>query len=97
VRVNIFGLSIILLVLATPIWAQTNIESYGVAYRKIDGKELQMDIQQPQPVGVTKPVVVFLCGNGWGYERTINREYFWYALDLSNQNGYVAVTVDYSA
>lgn len=96
-RINIIGLSIVLLVLVTPIWAQTNIETYGVTYRTIDGKELQMDIQRPQPAGIAKPVIVFLCGNGWGYERTINREYFWYALDLANQNGYVAVTVDYSS
>lgn len=96
-RFNFVGLSIILLSLVTPIWAQTNIETYGVTYRTIDGKELQMDIQRPQPVNVPKPVIVFLCGNGWGYERTINREYFWYALDLANQNGYVAVTVDYSS
>jgi acetyl esterase/lipase len=97
VRIKIIGLSIILLVLVVPIWAQTNIETYGVTYRTIDAKELQMDIQRPQPVGVAKPVIVFLCGNGWGYERTINREYFWYALDLANQNGYVAATVDYSS
>jgi acetyl esterase/lipase len=97
VRFNFVGLSIILLSLVTPIWAQTNIETYGVTYRTIDGKDLQMDIQRPRPVDVPKPVIVFLCGNGWGYERTINREYFWYALDLANQNGYVAVTVDYSS
>jgi acetyl esterase/lipase len=96
-RFNFVGLLIIMLVLVASIGAQTNIETYGVTYRTVDGKELQMDIQQPQPVGAPKPVVVFLCGNGWGYERTINREYFWYALDLANQNGYVAVTVDYSS
>ena len=56
-----------------------------------------MDIQRPQPVGVAKPAVVFLCGNGWGYDRTLNREGFWYALDMANERGYVAVTVDYSA
>ena len=77
--------------------AQTAVEIYGVPYRTIGGKELQMDIQVPQPVGVPKPVVVFLCGNAWGYDRTLNREGFWYALDLANQNGYVAVTVDYSS
>jgi acetyl esterase/lipase len=97
VRVNIIGLSILLFVHVMPTWAQTDIETYGVTYKTIDGKELQMDIQRPQPEGVAKPVVVFLCGNGWGYEKTINREYFWYALDLANQNGYVAVTVDYSS
>ena len=91
------GLSIILLVFVKPIWAQSNIENYGIPYRTIDGKALEMDIQRPQPSGVPKPVIVFLCGNGWGYEKTINREYFWYALDLANQNGYVAVTVDYSS
>ena len=90
-------LSVILTVLAASTWAQTNVESYGVTYRTVDGKELQMDIQRPQPVGVAKPVVVFLCGNGWGYERTINRESFWYALDLANEHGYVAATVDYTS
>ncbi len=96
-RFNIVSLSIILSIFATSTWAQTNVETYGVTYRTIDGKELQMDIQRPQPVGVPKPVIVFLCGNGWGYERTINRESFWYALDLANEHGYVAVTVDYSS
>lgn len=96
-RFKIFSLLIILLIFVTLMWAQTDIENYGVAYRTVDGKELQMDIQRPQPAGVPKPVIVFLCGNGWGYERTINREYFWYALDLANQNGYVAVTVDYTS
>lgn len=91
------GLSMILSISTTSIWAQTNVETYGVTYRTIDGKELQMDIQRPQPVGVPKPVIVFLCGNGWGYERTINRESFWYALDLANEHGYIAVTVDYSS
>jgi dienelactone hydrolase len=52
---------------------------------------------RPQPVGVAKPAVVFLCGNAWGYDKTLNRERFWYALDLANQKGYVGVTVDYSA
>jgi acetyl esterase/lipase len=96
-RPSLLHLSIILLTLVTPLLAQTSIETYGVTYRTVGGKDLQMDIQRPQPVGVPKPAIVFLCGNGWGYERTINREYFWYALDLANQNGYVAVTVDYSS
>jgi len=97
VSLRIACLSVILTVLAASTWAQTNVESYGVTYRTVDGKELQMDIQRPQPVGVAKPVVVFLCGNGWGYERTINRESFWYALDLANEHGYVAATVDYTS
>ena len=96
-RFNIATLLVVLSTFATTAWPQDNVEIYGVTYKKVDGKELQMDIQKPEPVGLPKPVVVFLCGNGWGYERTINREYFWYALDLANQNGYVAVTVDYSA
>ena len=96
-RFKIAWLSTILMIVAAATWAQTNVESYGVTYRTIDGKELQMDIQRPQPVGVAKPIVVFLCGNGWGYERTINREAFWYALDLANERGYVAATVDYSS
>jgi acetyl esterase/lipase len=96
-KVGIVGLSIILAVSVGPLQAQTSVETYGVPYRLIGGRELQMDIQRPQPVGVAKPAIVFLCGNGWGYDKTLNREGFWYALDLANQKGYVGVTVDYSA
>jgi acetyl esterase/lipase len=97
VKVSIIGLSIIVSVSVASLQAQTSVETYAVPYRVIDGRELQMDIQRPQPVGVAKPAIVFLCGNGWGYDRTLNREGFWYALDLANQKGYVGVTVDYSA
>jgi acetyl esterase/lipase len=97
VKLKIIGLSIILFVSSTSLQAQSFVETYGVPYRVIDGRELQMDIQRPQPVGVAKPAIVFLCGNGWGYDKTLNREGFWYALDLANQKGYVGVTVDYSA
>ena len=96
-KVNIVCLSIILSISVVSLQAQTFIETYEVPYRIIGGRELQMDIQRPQPVGVPKPVVVFLCGNGWGYDRTLNRQGFWYALDLANEKGYVAVTVDYSS
>jgi acetyl esterase/lipase len=80
-----------------PLHGQTAIEMYGVTYRTVDGRELQMDIQRPQPQGVPKPAVVFLCGNGWGYDKAYNREQFWYALDLAAARGYVAATVDYSS
>ena len=96
-KVNIVGFSIILFISGTSLQAQAFVETYGVPYRVINGRELQMDIQRPQPVGVAKPAIVFLCGNGWGYDKTLNREGFWYALDLANQRGYVGVTVDYSA
>jgi acetyl esterase/lipase len=96
-KVNIVVLSVFLSVSVAFLQAQTSVELYGVTYRTIAGKELQMDLQIPQPVGTPKPAVVFLCGNAWGYDRTLNREGFWYALDLANQNGYVAVTVDYSS
>jgi len=96
-RFNIVILSVVLSFFGASAWAQTNVETYGVIYKTIDGKDLQMDIQRPQPLGVPKPIIVFLCGNGWGYERTINRESFWYALDLANKHGYVAATADYSS
>ena len=96
-KVNILVLSIILSTSAASLQAQAFVEMYGVTYKTVGGRELQMDIQIPQPVGVPRAAVVFLCGNGWGYDRTLNREGFWYALDLANQNGYVAVTVDYSS
>ena len=96
-KLHMIGLSIILFVSSTSLQAQSFVETYGIPYRVIDGRELQMDIQRPQPVGVGKPAIVFLCGNGWGYDKTLNREGFWYALDLANQKGYVGVTVDYSA
>ncbi|HUI71030.1 MAG TPA: alpha/beta hydrolase [Spirochaetia bacterium] len=96
-KVNILVLSVMLCIAVASVHAQTFVETYGVPYRVIGGKQLQMDIQRPQPVGVPKPAVVFLCGNGWGYDRTLNREGFWYALDLANEHGYVAATVDYSS
>ena len=96
-KVSIVSLSIILFLSAAALQAQTSVETFGVPYRVINGRELQMDIQRPQPLGTAKPAIVFLCGNGWGYDKTLNREGFWYALDLANQNGYVGVTVDYSA
>jgi acetyl esterase/lipase len=74
-----------------------SVETYGVPYRVVGGRELQMDIQRPQPVGIAKAAIVFLCGNGWGYDRTLNREGFWYGLDLANEKGYVGIAVDYSA
>ena len=96
-KTSVAAVSILLCISAVSLHAQTCVEAYGVPYRIIDGKELQMDIQRPEPVGVPKPAIVFLCGNGWGYERTLNREGFWYGLDLPSQRGYVAVTVDYSS
>ncbi len=93
----IIGLAFILSISVASLQAQSYVEMYGVTYRNISGRELQMDIQKPQPVGIPKPAVVFLCGNGFGYYRTLNREQFWYALDLANEHGYVAITVDYSS
>jgi acetyl esterase/lipase len=96
-KVKILILLLVLSTSAASLQAQVSVEMYGVPYRIIGGRELQMDIQMPQPVGVAKPAVVFLCGNALGYDRTLNREGFWYALDLANLNGYVAITVDYSS
>jgi acetyl esterase/lipase len=91
------GLALVLLASVASLHGQTAIEMYGVTYRTVNGRELQMDIQRPQPEGVPKPAVVFLCGNGWGYEKAYSREQFWYALDLAAAKGYVAATVDYSS
>ena len=96
-KVSVVVLSIILFISVVSLEAQSSVETYGVPYKTVGGKEPQMDIQRPQPVGVLKPAIVFLCGNGWGYDRTLNREGFWYALDLANEKGYVAATVDYSS
>jgi acetyl esterase/lipase len=96
-KVNTVVLTVFLSVSVASLQAQTFVEMYGVTYKTVDGRELQMDLQIPKPVGTPKAAVVFLCGNAWGYDRTLNREGFWYALDLANQNGYVAATVDYSS
>jgi acetyl esterase/lipase len=79
------------------IYGQNAIESYDIVYRNVNGRELMLDISGPQPEGVARPAVVFLCGNGWGYDKSINRGQFSYALDLAVANGYVGVTVDYSS
>ncbi len=96
-KVVIACLAVVLLSSVASLYGQTSREMYGITYRTVNGRELQMDIQRPQPEGVPKPAVVFLCGNGWGYEKAYNREQFWYALDLAAAKGYVAVTVDYSS
>jgi acetyl esterase/lipase len=96
-KISVVGLSIVLSVSVFCVHAQPFVETYGIPYKVVGGRELQMDIQRPQALGVAKPAIVFLCGNGWGYDKTLNREGFWYALDLANQKGYVGVTVDYSA
>src|SRR4030042_1913195 len=79
------------------IYGQNAIESYDIVYRNVSGRELMLDISRPQPEGTDRPAIVFLCGNGWGYEKSINRGQFSYALDLAVANGYVGVTVDYSS
>jgi acetyl esterase/lipase len=79
------------------IFCQNTIESYDIVYKKINGKELLLDISQPKPEGVIKPAIVFLCGNGWGYDKSINRGQFSYALDLAVEHGYIGVTVDCSS
>jgi acetyl esterase/lipase len=79
------------------IYGQNAIEAYDLVYRNANGRELMLDISRPQPEGIGRPAIVFLCGNGWGYDKSINRGQFSYALDLAVANGYVGVTVDYSS
>ena len=94
-RVVAFG---ILTLSITVAYAQVPdaIETDSVAYRKVNGRELCLDIKIPKPDGTAKPAVVFLCGNGWGYYN-IDRGQFSYDLDLAVEKGYVGVTVDYSS
>jgi acetyl esterase/lipase len=75
--------------------AQDAIETDGVVYRTVNGRDLLLDIETPKPDGTPKPAVVFLCGNGWGYYN-IDRGEFYYALDLAVSKGFVGVTVDYT-
>jgi acetyl esterase/lipase len=82
---------------AASIYGQNGIESYDIVYKNVNGKELMLDVSRPQPEGVARPAIIFLCGNGWGYDKSINRGQFSYALDLAVANGYVGVTVDYSS
>jgi acetyl esterase/lipase len=82
---------------AVALYAQNANELYDIVYRNTNGRELMLDISRPQPEGVARPAIVFLCGNGWGYDKSINREQFSFALDLAVANGYVGVTVDYSS
>lgn len=89
--------AIVLAMSAVAAPAQATLRSDAIAYKVVSGKELLMDIERPMPVGVPKPAVVFLCGNGWGYSRTYDRTEFEYGLDLAAARGYVGVTVDYSS
>jgi hypothetical protein len=82
---------------AVAVNAQNANESYDIVYRNTNGRELMLDISRPLSEGVARPAIVFLCGNGWGYDKSINREQFSYALDLAVANGYIGVTVDYSS
>jgi acetyl esterase/lipase len=82
---------------AVSLYGQNGIESYDIVYRNVNGRELMLDISRPLPEGVARPAIVFLCGNGWGYDKSINRGQFSYALDLAVAKGYVGVTVDYSS
>jgi acetyl esterase/lipase len=76
---------------------QGAIETDGVVYRREGGRSLMMDIERPQPSGVARPALVFLCGNGWGEFKSINRAEFSFGLDLAVAHGYVGATVDYSS
>jgi acetyl esterase/lipase len=87
---------------AVSVWGQTasyetqlGIETDDVVYRKVNGRELRLDIETPKPDGTTRPVVMFLCGNAMGYYN-FDRGQFTYGLDLAVSKGYVGVTVDYS-
>jgi acetyl esterase/lipase len=91
-----FGI-FMLAVSAIPVWAQTAGREQAIVYRVVNGKELKLDVERPMPVGVAKPAVVYLCGNGWGYTRTFDRTEFAYGLDIAAARGYVGVTVDYSS
>lgn len=77
--------------------AQNIVETDEIVYRNVNGRELMLDVARPSPLGIARPTVVFLCGNAWGYDKSINRQQFWYGLSLTASKGYVAVTVDYSS
>jgi acetyl esterase/lipase len=82
---------------ALSLHGEASIEAYDITYRTVGGRALQMDILGPLPAGLPKPAIVFLCGNGWGYEKAYSREQFLYAMDLAAERGYVSATVDYSS
>ena len=87
----------VLLLESPPAHAQTTLKTTGVVYRVVGGKKLLLDVAQPLSATVTRPAVVFLCGNGWGYTSTYDRTEFSYGLDLAVAHGFIGVTVDYSA
>jgi acetyl esterase/lipase len=76
---------------------QEYLETDDIVYRQLDGRSLMMDIESPLPQGPARPAVVFLCGNSWGFAKTMNRGEFSYALDVAVAKGYVGVSVDYSS
>jgi acetyl esterase/lipase len=85
------------LILCFYINSQDYKDTYDIVYKTVGDRELMMDIQQPLPTGIVRPVIIFLCGNAYGGDKSINRGMFSYALDLATTRGYVAVTVDYSS
>jgi acetyl esterase/lipase len=92
-------ISVVFLIIMSglPAFAQNAIETDGIVYRKAAGRELLLDVARPSPQGVARPAIVFLCGNAWGYARSINREQFSFAMDIAVAKGYVAVDADYSS
>lgn len=66
-----------------------------IVYSRIGDAELKLDIAIPSEGNGPFPVLVFFCGNGWGYYSSINRTQYSYAIQQAAQRGYVAVTADY--
>jgi hypothetical protein len=51
-KAKIACLSIILSITAAFLQARDYVMEYGAPYKTIGGRELQMDFQMPQPVGI---------------------------------------------
>lgn len=97
IRFNLYGTILLLvLLLSAQSFAQTFSKVDGIVYRKIGDIELRLDIVKPNVEAEPFPVIIFLCGNGWGYYG-INRTLYDYAAQFAASKGYAGVPIDYSS
>ena len=66
--------------------------SYDVVYRRIDGKELKLDVARPARGAGSFPILILLHGGGW---HSGSKDSLRYPLATYALRGYVAVAPQY--
>jgi acetyl esterase/lipase len=79
---------------AVAIQAQNIVVDEGITYAKRGDLELKLDAARPFAPKQSAPVLMFLCGSGWGYYGS-DRTQFSSEIRRAARNGYFAITVDY--